>query len=392
LHLKSSTRLAQAAGLSLVLLLAGCASTPPRAGVPQQMAGQATIEGFQDIRFWGDARPEKVDEFVALAMAQRAARKDLASDKFLVLSGGGGDGAFGAGLLSGWTAHGDRPEFDVVTGISTGAIIAPFAFLGPRYDGWLEQFYTEYGSSDILKPNWLSGLLGGPAVADSSPLESLIARFVTPALLSEIAGEYRKGRRLFVGTTNLDAQRPVSWNMSAIAASGGPEAVVLFRKILLASASVPLAFPPVRFDVRADGKSYQELHVDGSITTPMLFLPPQIKLGDIDKQYKMSPKRELYVIRNGRLDPKYGIVKDDLISLTERAFATISKSQTAGELLRLCLMARREALAYRLASIPETFSLESRQIFDRDYMKALFSAGYKLGSDGYDWQQDASCD
>jgi len=393
---RSPERLALIMGLFFAILLAGCASTVPRNAVPQQMAGQASLAGFQDVRFWSDAEPEKLNDLVALAMAQRAASADgkpPEGGKFLVLSGGGSDGAFGAGLLSGWTMHGTRPHFDIVTGISTGAIIAPFAFLGSRYDGWLEKFYTEYGSSDVLKPNWLSGLLGGSAVANSSPLEHLIAQFITPQLLGEIAAEYRKGRRLFIGTTNLDAQRPVTWDMSAIAAGSPPEALALFRKVVLASASVPLAFPPVRFDVQAGGKNYQELHVDGSITTPVFFLPSQVKLGDIDDRYKLSARRELYVIRNGRLDARYAAVNDDLVSLTDRAFATVSKNQTAGELLRLCLRAQRDSITYRLASIPQTFDLESREIFDREYMKALFGTGFALGRNGYDWKQaTSSCD
>jgi len=382
-------------GLCFAVLLAGCASTVPRAAVPQQMAGQVGLEGFEDVRFWSDAEPEKLNDLIALAMTQRAASavgRPTEGGKFLVLSGGGSDGAFGAGLLAGWTLHGTRPQFDIVTGISTGAIIAPFAFLGARYDGWLEKFYTQYGSSDILKPSWLSGLLGGSAVADSSPLEHLIAQFITPQLLAEIAEEYHKGRRLFIGTTNLDAQRPVTWDMSAIAASNPPEALALFRKVLLASASVPVAFPPVRFDVRAGGSTYQELHVDGSITTPVFFLPSQVRFGNIVDKYKLGAKRELYVIRNGRLDPQYATVKDDLVSLTDRAFATVSKSQTAGELLSLCLRAQRDNLTYRLASIPQTFDLESSEIFDREYMRALFRTGFDLGRNGYDWRQEtASC-
>jgi hypothetical protein len=325
--------------LSLALLAAGCA-TAPRHGVPQALADAAIVEGYSNIRFWGDAEPERLDELAATALTQRqkalaqrqkALGHELTSGKFLALSGGGSDGAFGAGLLAGWSAHGDRPEFDMVTGISTGAIIAPFAFLGPRYDGWLEQFYTAYGTDDLLSFSFIAGIFGGGGVADSAPLQTLIARFVTQAVLDEIAGEYRKGRRLLVGTTNFDAQRPVIWDLSAIAASGRPGSLALFRKIMLASASVPLIFPPVRIDVVADGKRYQEMHVDGSITAPVFFLPPQIRLERVDKKFNIAPDRELYVIRNGKIDPLYLTVEDDLLSLTNRAFLTMSKSQTAGE-------------------------------------------------------------
>jgi hypothetical protein len=383
----ASLPLRLAATLSLTLLAASCA-TAPRNGVPQALADAATVEGYQDIRFWGDAEPQRLDEMVATALAQRKAQVgELTSGKFLALSGGGSDGAFGAGLLAGWTAHGDRPEFDMVTGISTGAIIAPFAFLGPRYDGWLEQFYTAYGTDDLLQFSFIAGIFGGGGVADSAPLEKLIARFVTQAFLEEIAGEYRKGRRLLVGTTNFDAQRPVVWDLSAIAASGRPGSLDLFRKIMLASASVPLIFPPVRLDVIADGKRYQEMHVDGSITAPVFFLPPQIRLGSVDKKFNIAPSRELYVIRNGKVDPLYLTVQDDLISLTNRAFLTLSKGQAAGELLRLCLAARRDNVTFRLAHIPADFSAQSQELFDRNYMTRLFRAGAGLGQKGTAWHE-----
>jgi hypothetical protein len=376
-----------AAVLLLALPAASCA-TAPRNGVPQALADAATVEGYQDIRFWGDAEPQRLDELAATALTQRKAQgRGLTNAKFLALSGGGSDGAFGAGLLAGWTAHGDRPEFDMVTGISTGAIIAPFAFLGSRYDGWLEQFYTAYGTDDLLQFSFIAGIFGG-GVADSAPLEKLIARFVTQAFLEEIAGEYRKGRRLLVGTTNFDAQRPVVWDLSAIAASGRPGSLDLFRKIMLASASVPLIFPPVRLNVMADGKRYQELHVDGSITAPVFFLPPQIKLGNVDKKFNIAPSRELYVIRNGKVDPLYLTVQDDLFSLTDRTFLTLSKGQAAGELLRLCLAARRDHVIFRLAHIPAGFSAPSKELFDRNYMTRLFRAGAELGQKGTAWDEN----
>ena len=382
------TRLPLHLAALLALLAAGCA-TAPRDGVPQALADAATVEGYQNIRFWGDAEPQRLDELAATALTQRKSHgRDIASEKFLALSGGGSDGAFGAGLLAGWTAHGDRPEFDMVTGISTGAIIAPFAFLGPRYDGWLEQFYTGYGTDDLLQFSFIAGIFGGGGVADSAPLEQLIARYVTQAFLEEIAGEYRKGRRLLVGTTNFDAQRPVVWDLSAIAASGRPGSLDLFRKIMLVSASVPLVFPPVRLDVMADGKRYQELHVDGSITAPVFFLPPQIHLGSVDKKFNIAPSRELYVIRNGKVDPLYLTVQDDLISLTDRTFLTMSKGQAAGELLRLCLAARRDHVTFRLAHIPAGFSAPSKELFDRNYMTRLFRAGAELGQKGTAWDEN----
>lgn len=376
-------------GLVSALFVAGCASGPPRVPVPAQLADLATIDGFQDIRLWEDASPANLDKLVATAIDQRAEQaipQEQDRQRFLAISGGGSDGAFGAGLLVGWTANSTRPAFDVVTGVSTGAPIAPFAFLGPRYDTQLREFYTRYSSSDLLTPQVLSGLLGGTALSDSTPFKALIAKYITPELLEEIAREHRQGRRLFVGTTNLDAQRPVIWDMGAIAASGRRDAPELFRSILLASASIPVAFPPVHIKVRVDGKIYDELHVDGGITAQVFFLPSQIMLRTIDRRFGLTTKRELYVIRNGHIGATYQAVDNKLSAIADRAIATVVKSQSAGELLSLYLTAQRDGVDYRLAYIPTTFDAVSAETFDREYMKALFQVGYDLARKGYNWE------
>jgi len=184
---------------------------------------------------------------------------------FLAISGGGANGAFGAGFLNGWTASGMRPKFKIVTGISTGALIAPMAFLGLQYDIKLEKYYTTVSTKNIMNvQGWLGimSILTGESYASTRPLQHLIAELVDDNVLKEIAKEYANGRRLYIGTTNLDTQRFVVWDMGAIAASGCPGSLKLFRKVMLASASIPGAFPPVYFDVELNGRKYDEMHVD----------------------------------------------------------------------------------------------------------------------------------
>ncbi|HKX13301.1 MAG TPA: patatin-like phospholipase family protein, partial [bacterium] len=193
---------------------------------------------------------------------------------FLAVSGGGDNGAFGAGLLNGWTAAGTRPEFKAVTGISTGALIAPFAFLGPKYDHVLTTVYTTISKDDIFKKRGLIRGFFSDAMADSAPMGQLIERYVDRGLLDAIAAEYAKGRLLLVGTTDLDALEPVIWNMTALAASKHPRALDLFRRIMLASASIPGAFPPVMLDVEVDGVRHQEMHVDGGTIAQVFLYPP----------------------------------------------------------------------------------------------------------------------
>src|SRR5260370_31832836 len=215
----------------------------------------AVIPGIPDARMWGDSEKE-----FARLLPQ-------ASGPWLAISGGGSDGAYGAGVLTGWSESGLRPEFAVVTGVSIGALIAPFAFLGPRYDEVVHKNFTTIGAADIFEDRTTRDSL-----FDYWPLKRVIEQRVTPALLSEIAAEHARGRRLFVATTNLDAGRRVVWNMGAIAARG-EEGLRLFRDVLLASSSIPGFFSPVPIEVEANGKKFHELHDDSTLTAPFFLLP-----------------------------------------------------------------------------------------------------------------------
>ena len=200
------------------------------------------------MRAWGDEVSEAFTKFTLESIQQERGRlwagdPEKTGLHFLALSGGGDDGAFGAGVLCGWTAHGDRPEFKLVTGISTGALIAPFAFLGSSYDDTLRYLYTGITGKDIFSMKSLLTVLWRESVADTQPLAKMLDKYVDESMLAEIAAAHTKGRRLIIGTTQLDAQRLVLWDMGAIASSGDPDAIKLFRKIMLTSASIPGAFP-----------------------------------------------------------------------------------------------------------------------------------------------------
>jgi hypothetical protein len=237
----------------LAATLAGCAGTVDRTPVPEPLVEEASIDGLRDIRFWGDAPPANMKQMLGQKFRQtKRYRPQLVQDEktasfdYLALSGGGSDGAYGAGVIVGWTESGTRPEFDLVTGVSAGALIAPFAFLGPAYDQQLKEIYTAYSTEELLRPQMLKGLLGGSSLYDISGLEGLIAHYVNEQLLAAIAREHRKGRWLLIATSNLDAQRPVIWNLGAIASSGRPDAIRLFRRVLLASAAIPKSRPTAR--------------------------------------------------------------------------------------------------------------------------------------------------
>jgi patatin-like phospholipase len=373
-------------------LLAGCAAQSARAPVPAALVAEASIPGLAHARFWGDEVPADVLGFVQTHMPNAKVLASKVSQErgrplveYLAISGGAGDGAFAAGLLAGWSKKGDRPQFEVVTGVSAGALTAPFAYLGPEYDGRLRQIWTKYETEDLATPQLLAGLFGAEAFADSSGLADLIAKYVDRKLLDRIAEEYRKGRVLLVGTTNLDAQRPVIWNMGEIAASQHPYALDLFRQVILASASVPGAFPPVHIKVRAGDKVLEEMHVDGGPTRQVFVAPAQLSLKTFDRLYPRPPLRRIYIVKNGKLSPEYEAVASNTLAISARSVFTLTKSQSIGDINRIYAMAQRDGAEFRLASIPASFTVPSSQIFDPAYMKAVFAEGYKLGSQGEPW-------
>lgn len=322
--------------VALGLGIAGCAAAIARNPVPPALEADAQVVGMgaAPIRFWGDQLPPNADAIVKEKWAQvRANRPELLANgrrpvvNFLALSGGGSDGAFGAGILNGWTAAGSRPEFDLVTGVSTGALTAPFAFLGPKYDAALKEVFTTSDSKDIAIARPVRGLLGGDSLASNAPLAGVVAHYVTPEFLAEVAAEHRKGRRLLIGTTNLDAERPVIWDMGAIATSGSPEALELFRTVLLSSAAIPAVFPPGFIKVAADGATYEEMHVDGGATREVFLVPTQFMASKTDGRLGINPVRRAYIIRNGHVSPEYKPVKARTLSIAGRAVSSLIKSQ-----------------------------------------------------------------
>ena len=382
--------------VTLILFAQGCATPTRLAAVPAQDTVRAEIPGIPNARYWvqTDIEPFIQDAIAAVQreqayLARSGHQGPLPPVNFLAISGGGDDGAFGAGLLVGWTASGTRPEFKGVTGISTGALIAPFAFLGSEEDDALRAVYTTIGPADVLKPRGLLAALTSDGLADNSPLFELISRHISAEFLARIAREYQeKGRLLLIGTTNLDARRPVIWNMGAIASSPDPRALELFRKIMLASAAIPGAFPPVMIDVEVNGKPYQEMHVDGGAMAQVFLYPP--RMFDLIRQQGVkvpSRERNVYIIRNARLDPDWASVDRLTYTIAGRAISSLIQTQGLGDLYRIYLTAQRDHLDYHLAYIGADFNAEHKEDFDTAYMRALFDYGYQLGRKGYPWQK-----
>ena len=340
---------------------------PPRAPFTAADATAASIPGMPDARFWGDSESDFAKALPTLR------------GPWLILSTGGSDGAFGAGLLNGLTAAGKRPDYAVVTGVSTGALMAPFVFAGPRYDAALAAVYTHTSAADIFE---VGGT--GESFLDTWPLKDLIAKQITPALLADIAAAHQAGRRLFIVTTDLDAERSVVWNMGAIAAHasahssspGGDDAIKLFRNILLASGSVPGAFPPVLIDVEGNGKRFAEMHVDGGVGGQFFVTPPALMQST--SSYKI-PADALYIVVNSGLQPEFQVVERSTPTILAQTVSMAIKADLRVLLDRAYVAAKNSGIGFNVATIPPSFNAPSRGAFDPDYMKALFNVGYDQG-------------
>lgn len=355
--------------------------------LPEEYADSVSIQGIPFARFWGDQLPYQ------LVDRMRDLQPDwdsFASDTFDILasSGGGANGAFGAGLLVGWTAAGDRPNFRVVTGISTGALIAPFAFLGPDMDAELERFYTTTSTKDILTRRNLLFLLRLDSAADSSPLRTKLLDLFSPEMIATIAAEHKKGRRLYIGTTHLDAGRPMIWNIGEIASSNQPGVAALLADIFLASVSIPGVFPPVFVQVEANGQTYDEMHVDGGTSSQVFFFPPALKAEKFKKKIQLEDRKlRIFVIRNARLHTDWVAVSPRVRAIAQRSVSALIRSQGNGDVNQIYLRTLRDEIDFNLAFIPQSFTLKPQEEFDSKYMRTLFDLGYKQAKEGFHWQK-----
>jgi predicted acylesterase/phospholipase RssA len=373
----------------LPLLFAGCSTIPPRNAAPDDVYAQVEIAGIPDARFWGDKAPPRAEQRIEDRSRDELMAKFPAmfgkTHNYLAISGGGADGAFGAGLLVGWTEAGGRPEFQIVTGVSTGALIAPFAFLGPGYDEVLREVYTTISTKDILRRRWLGAIFFEGAAADSTPLLNMIRKFVDDDVVRAIAAEHRKGRRLFIGTTPVDEMRPMIWDIGAIAISGHPDANDLIHRIMLASASIPGAFPPVKINVQANAVTYDEFHVDGGTTNQVFVYPPALNWRQYLDVLEVPGKMNIYVIRNSPLERERQVIEPAILPIAKQSISSLIRTQGIGDLNLIYLQSRRDGGHFKLAYIPDDFNVKPKELFDNAYMNELFDLGYERAKAGYPW-------
>ena len=368
--------------LTVMFSLAGCSSLP-RTPYTASDAGSSRVLDVSELRRYAD-------EPASIFLRETRVSFRAGALSYLALSGGGADGAYGAGVLNGWTAAGTRPNFSVVSGVSTGALIAPFAFLGPAYDATLREVYTSGIAESILDaPNILNGLFGS-GLFGNTRLRELVARYVDQDMLVAIAAEYAKGRKLFIVTTDLDTQRTVIWDMGRIATIGSPQALSLFRDVAAASASIPVVFPPMLINAEANGHRFQEMHVDGGVTAPVLTLPEAFLLRNGAPAGGL--RMNIYILVNNKVERDFQLVPNSTIDIAARASASVTKTQIRSILYGTSDFARRNSFGFNLTYIDKDFPSPGSSGFETTYMRSLYQYGYDKAKTGEFWAKAPPAD
>ncbi|TFV70443.1 alpha/beta hydrolase [Bradyrhizobium frederickii] len=359
--------------LTCSLALAACTSLP-RTPYTANEASTSRVLEIDGLRRYAD---DPVTKF--------SFDKDIstATKSYLALSGGGADGAYGVGVLNGWTAARTRPTFSVVSGVSTGGLMAPFAFLGPQYDDTLKEVYTSGIAESLLNDPSIMRVLFGSGLFGNTRLRELVARFVGPEILAQVARENAKGRKLLIVTTDLDTQRTAIWDMGKIAAVGTPEALKLFRDVMAASASIPLVFPPIMIDAEGQGRKFQEMHVDGGVTAPVLTLPEALLFQG--SRLPSSAKFDIYILVNKKIERNFELVSNGTIDVASRSLSAITQSQTRSIIFSTYDFARRNRLGFHLSYIARDYPAPPSEGFDTAYMRALYQYGYDKAASGQAW-------
>ncbi|HVK17240.1 MAG TPA: patatin-like phospholipase family protein [Fimbriiglobus sp.] len=386
------TRTRTAAG---TLLAALACALPAACLTPRQPPPSPTRVGLDTIDLIDPQSQAEADHLLSSTdiyrLAEGVRRRERpapgANRTVLCLSGGGAYGAYSAGVLVGWSSTCTRPRFDVVTGISTGALIAPFAFLGPRYDPLVEHFYTTTKSRDLFRVRPLRALRS-EAVADNSRLEQLVTELLSPEVVGEVAAEHARGRRLYVGTTELESRRFVVWDLGAVAAKGTEDDLRLFRQVVLASAAVPGFFPPVHIPVAVNGERLTERHVDGGVSQALFFRPPFVPpTRCADPAARSLAGTDVYAVVAGKVYPDPEPARARAVAVARNSAAGVIHAQTRGDLVRLWTICALTGMNYHMTAIPPEYPAPlTGTAFEPAEMTAMFEEGVRQVRRGTAWR------
>jgi predicted patatin/cPLA2 family phospholipase len=343
---------------------------------------RAEPAGFRGVRL-SQAEVERGQPQLLDGLASVRARLAPEETNILALSGGAAGGAFGAGALVGLTRAGQRPDFALVTGVSTGALLAPFAYLGPKWDERLEDGYTGGHAAGLLSLKTFSPR--GLSLFRGEALDSLVQAFIDQDVVDAVAREHARGRRLLVATTNIDNQRPSVWDMGAIASHGGEPALKLFRQVLAASASLPGVFPPRLFDVEAGGETYQEMHMDGGLASALFVIPDAILHGaSLDRRLGRG---RVFVIVNTVLGQTPRTTPARIVPVLMRSFDTMLRYGYRQALRIGTAYCEQHGLPLYVATIPAADGDFNMLRFETANMKKMFACGLEQATTGKLWSR-----
>ena len=364
--------------------------------MPEDLVGKAVVVGMPDMRCY-TAKPDPLFMRQSLVDSFKDEGKTdylvdgIKTYPVLIIGGGVSNSAYGIGILSGWLKQGARPVFKIVTGYSSGSILATAVFAGKDYEERLAELFTSISTKDVVRQKSVFSLLFGDSVNSSDLFAKKIDDIMDEKLMAKIAQEHGKGRRLYVGTTDLDAQEFVIWDMGAVASIGGDDSLKMFRRIILASCSFPVMLPPVYFQVEADGRRYEEMHADGGVVGGIFHIGRLMEEAGSTFQSSGAGqkgfKTQLYVLNCCYMSPHSKQVEDNLVAITSRLIETNGASKMAGDTYRIYAFAREKGWDYNLAYIPEDFLPNQKEMFDKQEMQRLFKRGYDDAAAGYKWHK-----
>ncbi|GEA50974.1 hypothetical protein VIN01S_17780 [Vibrio inusitatus NBRC 102082] len=366
--------------LCLLLLIQGCETTQKRsASIDSEYMNPLNTPG---LRFWDENLSYEGNLSIVQDLNSLVEnRPDTDEINHLALSGGGVNGAFSAGILNAWSEEGTRPDFDLITGVSTGAIVAVFAYLGPEYDEDLKRYYTEIPVGDMFQRYSILKLLSQNSFLDTSDFERKVRSTIDKSMLDRMKLEREKGRILLIGTTNLDNQKMALWDIGRIAQLSSSEALQLIQDIIIASSSIPGAFPAKLISMSHMGEEYNELHVDGGVSR-QVFLIPQWINGTIESSGHVH---NIYVIRNGTLKARFNEVENGISSVSASAISTLLRRQGIGDVEYIYHFSERNRYPFNLAHIDNDFRPTKLDALSLDYMNAVYEYGFNKFKDRTLW-------
>jgi len=372
----------------------GCATRPT--AIPEEYANILPWGALDlDIHNSGPfTLKDSLGSIITKRVEENRENKNSTPFNILTLSGGGTRGAYGAGIIYGWNDRGDIPKFDIVTGVSTGAVMASFVFLGGDELTKVKDFYTKSYTDDVYTSSWFSFFQA--YLMDPAPLKELFRKNFNKEFLDRVAAEHYKGRRLYIGSTNLDTGQLIVWDMGAIAASDRSDKYQRFSDIIYASSAMPMFLPPQYMYVDIKGKQYTQMHVDGGIYSHVFMVGLLVNWTEVlglEEDAKDDFDVTLYTVANRKYRNRhaYDPVEQSPTSIINAYVEVETDLLFDRSIYRLYKNCINKGIKFRMTAVPDDAnSVDDATEFNPKKMTELFNIGYESGLYGIKWKKEIS--